>query len=79
MKEIEVVKKTKPLDISFQFRWYDLWIGLYIHVEDLTLYFCPIPMCVITVSLPKKITEIVDYEEQDQWDEQWDELRDDRL
>lgn len=32
------------LTISFFFRWYDLWIGLYIDAPNCTLYLCPIPM-----------------------------------
>ncbi len=32
------------LTISFFFRWYDLWIGLYIDKPNRTLYICPLPM-----------------------------------
>jgi hypothetical protein len=31
--------KIKPF-----FRWYDLWIGLYIDWSNKTVYICPIPM-----------------------------------
>lgn len=30
--------------ISLFFRWFDLWVGLYIDVEHETLYFIPFPM-----------------------------------
>ena len=26
------------------FRWYDLWIGVYVDVNGRALYICPIPM-----------------------------------
>ena len=29
--------------VSPFFRWYDLWIGLYIDVKGKAAYFCPIP------------------------------------
>jgi hypothetical protein len=32
------------LTIWFFFRWYDLWIGLYIDRPNRTIYICPVPM-----------------------------------
>jgi hypothetical protein len=26
------------------FRWYDLWVGLYVDRKGRALYFCPVPM-----------------------------------
>lgn len=26
------------------FRWYDLWIGVYVDVPNRTIYVCPLPM-----------------------------------
>ncbi len=31
--------KPKPF-----FRWYDLWIGAYIDVNNRAIYICPLPM-----------------------------------
>lgn len=31
------------------FRWYDLWIGIYIDRKNRTVYICPIPMVGIKV------------------------------
>lgn len=35
------------------FRWYDLWVGVYIDVEGQAVYVCPIPMFGIKVSWRK--------------------------
>lgn len=34
----------KKLKISLFFRWYDLWMGLYIDTHNKAIYFCPLPM-----------------------------------
>jgi len=31
------------------FRWYDLWVGVYIDRANRTVYICPIPMCGVKV------------------------------
>jgi hypothetical protein len=38
-------------DVSFFFRWYDLWIGVYVDVPNKTLYVIPIPMFGVKIKL----------------------------
>lgn len=33
------------------FRWFDLWVGAYIDVQNRTAYICPIPMFGFKVQL----------------------------
>jgi len=45
--------ECKTLDmppVKFMFRWYDLWIGLYIDTERGCVYICPFPCIVVRVS-----------------------------
>ena len=30
--------------LSFFFRWYDLWIGVYVDTVNHNIYICPLPM-----------------------------------
>jgi len=39
-------------DVWFGFRWFDLWVGFYYDRNFHTLYFCPLPCCVIWWRLP---------------------------
>lgn len=32
------------------FRWYDLWVGVYIDIDNVVLYICPLPMLGVKVS-----------------------------
>lgn len=32
------------MHVSFFFRWYDLWVGVYIDQAQRTVYLCPVPM-----------------------------------
>lgn len=41
----------RHLRIKPFFRWYDLWVGLYIDVKGRAVYWCPIPMLGIKVYL----------------------------
>lgn len=41
-----IKKRVKPF-----FRWYDLWIGAYIDVENRTAYVCPIPTIGLRIDL----------------------------
>lgn len=33
------------------FRWYDLWIGVYIDMSHRTLYICPLPCIGLKVQI----------------------------
>ncbi len=41
------------MKIEFQFKWFDLWIGLFVDIKNKALYFCPLPMFVIKITLPQ--------------------------
>lgn len=41
----------RKLDITLFFRWYDLWIGAYVDVDNRTLHVCPLPMVGVKVRL----------------------------
>lgn len=47
--------KVKPF-----FRWYDLWIGLYIDREARAVYICPIPCFGICLTLSARARGRVD-------------------
>lgn len=34
---------------NIAFKWFDLWIGLFVDVPNRSLYFCPLPTLVIKV------------------------------
>ncbi len=38
------------MKIKLFFRWYDLWIGGYIDLNNKAVYICPIPMFGIKIS-----------------------------
>ena len=40
--------KIKPF-----FRWYDLWVGIYIDKPNKAVYICPIPMFGIKITVNK--------------------------
>jgi hypothetical protein len=35
--------------VSAFFRWYDLWIGLYVDTKNRAIYICPLPMIGIKI------------------------------
>jgi len=39
------------LKIKLFFAWYDFWVGFYWDANKKILYFCPIPMLVISFAL----------------------------
>ena len=36
----------KKIHVTFQFLWYDLWIGAFYDRDKRILFVCPLPMCV---------------------------------
>ncbi len=30
--------------VRFFFRWYDIWVGVYVYLEGRVVYVCPVPM-----------------------------------
>lgn len=35
--------KLPVIQLTLFFRWYDLWVGVYIDAPNQTIYICPIP------------------------------------
>jgi hypothetical protein len=35
--------------LSISFRWFDMWIGLYVDAKNRTAYVCPLPMICIRI------------------------------
>lgn len=42
------------MKVSIHFKWYDLWIGLYVDRKNKTLYFIPFPTIVFKITKKKK-------------------------
>ena len=38
----------RKLKTSFDFLWYDFWVGFFYDTKKKILYFCPLPMCVFS-------------------------------
>ena len=36
------------------FAWFDLWIGFYWSAPHRTLYFCPLPCCVVALTFTQR-------------------------
>lgn len=45
------------------FRWYDIWIGIFIDTKKRTVYVCPLPMVGVKVELPLTRKEYGSFEE----------------
>lgn len=41
------------MKISIGFRWFDLWVGLYIDRHNRAVYVCPVPTLVIKLQFKK--------------------------
>jgi hypothetical protein len=39
----------KKLHIKFHFIWFDFWMGVYIDLENKTVFICPLPMLPIKI------------------------------
>lgn len=39
------------MNIQLFFRWYDLWIGVYIDTKNRAVYICPIPMIGVKIAI----------------------------
>ena len=37
--------------IQVQFKWFDIWVGIYIDVKNKTIYILPFPMIVVKIIL----------------------------
>ena len=48
-----MIKEIK-MRISAFFKWYDLWIGLYIDIKGKAVYICPIPMFGIKIEYQRR-------------------------
>jgi hypothetical protein len=44
-------KVSRKTSIKPFFRWYDLWVGVYVDHKNHAVYICPIPMFGIKVQL----------------------------
>lgn len=42
---MKVLQRTGAISITPFFRWFDLWIGVFIDIKGKAAYFCPIPCC----------------------------------
>ena len=38
------------MKVQLQWKWYDLWIGVFIDTKGKAVYVCPLPTVVIKVS-----------------------------
>jgi hypothetical protein len=36
---------------SLQWRWYDLWVGVFVDLPSRRLYICPLPTVVVVVDV----------------------------
>lgn len=50
-EQLENWSRIRKVYIKPFFRWYDLWIGLYIDKPNRTLYVCPLPMIGLKIKL----------------------------
>ena len=50
-EQLENWRRAKRLYIKPFFRWYDLWVGLYIDKANKTIYVCPLPMIGLKIKL----------------------------
>ncbi len=48
-----MAKPEKLTRIEPFFRWYDLWVGMYIDTKNNVLYICPLPMIGVKVNLKR--------------------------
>jgi hypothetical protein len=39
--------------IELLFKWYDIWVGLYVDRINKTFYLCLLPMIVLKIKLPR--------------------------
>lgn len=39
------------MKVTFQFLWYDMWVGAFWDTKKRVLYLCPLPCCVFKIEL----------------------------
>ena len=49
IKLLDRIERAPVITFSFFFRWYDLWIGMYIDTKSRAIYICPLPMIGVKV------------------------------
>lgn len=47
-KNNPMIRLFKKIGINLEFKWFDLWIGLFIDRKSKIYYFCPFPTIVIS-------------------------------
>jgi hypothetical protein len=43
-------ERSRCVKIEPFFRWYDLWVGCYVDIENLVIYVCPLPTLGVKLS-----------------------------
>lgn len=44
LQDLASMLMRSRMTITPFFRWFDLWVGVYVDVPNRTLYLCPVPM-----------------------------------
>ena len=39
------------MKIDVSIKWHDIWVGLFVDAKNRILYFCPLPMIVVKITL----------------------------
>ena len=38
-------------NVKIKFKWFDIWIGIFIDTKNRKIYICPLPMVVIVINI----------------------------
>ncbi len=55
------------------FKWFDLWVGIYIDTERRTVYVCPLPMVGVRISFGRDLRQVSP--EQRDWEAELERIR----